>query len=139
MSTPANAITNAVQLPLFAAPGVLVPKLMHAGSDWTGQPYIYIDDSSVALRSKIGQGIIIDNVFGTGISGPLSVYDSLENVHFGAGYWTLNPLQLEMIGSSAATPMPMLASSTPKLLSAASTVSSSVSMLQAADPNVPSS
>jgi hypothetical protein len=116
----------------------MVPKLMHAGSDWTGQPYVYIDDSSVAIRSKIGQGIIVDDVFGTGISGPLSVYDSLENVHFGAGYWTLNPLQLEMIGSSAATPMPLLASTTPRLLSAASTVSSSVTALKQADPNVPS-
>jgi hypothetical protein len=133
-----NSITNTTQLPLFAPPGVMVPKLMHAGSDWTGQPYVYIDDSSVAIRSKIGQGIIVDDVFGTGISGPLSVYDSLENVHFGAGYWTLNPLQLEMIGSSAATPMPLLASTTPRLLSAASTVSSSVTALKQADPNVPS-
>jgi hypothetical protein len=133
-----NSITNPVQLPLFAPPGVLVPKTLYAGGNWTGQPYIYVDDSTVAIRAKIGRGIVVDNVFGTIVSGPLSVYDSLENVHFGAGYWTLNPLQLEMIGSSAATPMPLLAATTPKLLSASSTVAGSVSMLKQADPNIPS-
>lgn len=133
----ADAITNDQQLPLFAKPGALVPKLIHAGSDWVGQPYLYTDDSVVALRSKNGQGILVDNVFGTTISGPLAMFESLENIHFAGGYWTLNPTQIESIGSSAAIPVPVLVPSTPRLLSAAKTLKASVSSLQAADPSIP--
>lgn len=134
----ADAISNNEQLPLFAPVGTLIPKLLHSGQDWVGQPYVYTDNSSVAIRSKTGQGILIDNVFGTSISGPLSIYESLENVHFGAGYWTINPIQLESIGSSADIPVPFLVNTTPRLLDASQTVSNSVSSLKAADPTIPS-
>ena len=132
----ANPITTIVQLPLFAPVGTLVPKCLHYGTDWVGQPYLFTDDSSVAINSKLGQGILVDNVNGTSISGPTSFFESLENIHFGCGYFTINPVQLESIGSSAAFPVPFLVSSTPRLISAASTVSSSVSALQAADPSI---
>jgi len=139
MSTPATPlISNSDQLPLFAPAGTLIPKLIHSGTDWVGQPYVYTDDNSVALRSKTGQGLLIDNVFGISLSGPLSIFESLENVHFAGGYFTINPVLLEGIGSSAAVPMPFLVPDTPRLLSAASTVSSSVAALQAADPTIPS-
>lgn len=133
----ADSISNNQQLPLFAPAGTLVPKLIHAGQDWVGQPYIYTDDSTVALRSKTGQGIIVDNVFGTTISGPIALFESLENIHFTGGYWTLNPVQIESIGSSASIPVPTLVPSTPRILAAATAVASSVSMLQAADPSIP--
>lgn len=131
-----DSITNEVQLPLFAPVGTLVPKLIHSGTDWVGQPYLYTDDSSIALNSKIGQGILVDNVFGTSVSGPLSFFESLENIHFAGGYFTINPVQLECIGSSAAFPVPFLVPSTPRLFAAANTVSSSVSALKAADPTM---
>jgi hypothetical protein len=132
----ANAITNDVQLPLFAPPGTLVPKLIHSGTDWVGQPYIYTDQSTVALRSKTGQGILVDNEFGISMSGQLSIFESLESVHFAGGYFTINPLQLEAIGSSAAFPVPFLIPSLPRLIAAAGTVSNSVSALKAADPSM---
>lgn len=131
-----DSIVNDVQLPLFAKPGVLVPKLIHSGTDWVGQPYIFTDESSVALRSKTGQGVLVDNVFGTTISGPIAMFESLENIHFGGGYWTMNPVQIECIGSSSAIPIPTLVPSIPRLLSAASTVSNSVAALKQADPTM---
>jgi hypothetical protein len=138
MSSTPNAIVNNQQLNLFAKPGTLIPKLIHAGTDWVGQPYVYTDDSSVALRSKIGRGVIVDNIFGTTINGPIAFLESLENIHVGGGYWTINPTQLESIGSSASIPVPWLVPSTPRLLYAAQTVKSSVSLLQAADPSISS-
>lgn len=134
-----NSITNTEQLPLFAPPGTLVPKLIHSGIDWVGQPYIYTDNSTVALSSKTGQGVLVDNDFGIALTGPLSIFESLENIHFAGGYFTINPVQLECIGSSAAFPVPFLVNSTPRLLAAAATVSNSVSTLQTADPSIGSS
>lgn len=131
-----NSISNDVQLPLFAPVGTLVPKLIHSGTDWVGQPYVYTDQSTIALSAKTGEGILVDNDFGIAISGSLSIFESLENIHFGGGYFTVNPLQLECIGSSSAFPIPFLIPSTPRLLSSAATVSSSVSNLQAADPTM---
>ncbi len=132
-----NSITNGVQLPLFAPTDTLVPKLIHAGSDWVGQPYIYTDQSSVAVRGNTGKGILVDNEFGISISGSLSIFESLENIHFAGGYFTVNPIQLEAIGSSAAFPVPFLIPSIPRLVSAAATVKNSVSSLQQADPSIP--
>lgn len=131
-----SSITNPVQLPLFAPNGTLIPKCIHAGTDWVGQPYVYVDEDWAVMYSQIGQGFSADNVFGNTISGPLSIMESLENIHFAGGYFTINPVQLEVIGSSAAFPVPFLVNSTPRLLNAASTVSNSVSSLQAADPSI---
>lgn len=132
----ADSISNDQQLPLFARPGTLVPKLIHSGTDWVGQPYVFTDESSVAIRSKIGQGLLVDNVFGTSIQGPLSLFESLENIHVAGGYFTINPIQLESIGSSSAIPIPWLVPSIPRLLSAAKTVNDSVSSLKSADPSM---
>lgn len=133
-----TSIVNSIQLPMFAPPGTLVPKIIHSGSNWVGQPYVYTDDSSVAVRGADGQGILIDNTFGTTITGPTAFFESLENIHFSGGYWTINPVLIESVGSSAAIPMPFLVPTTPRILSAAQTLSSSVSTLQAADPTITS-
>lgn len=135
MTTP--AIANPSQLPLFPTPTAIVPKCLYAGTDWVGQPYVYLDGSSVALRSQLGQGITSDNVFGVTISGPIGIFETLENMHIGGGYWTFNPVQLESLASSASIPVPTFIPSTPRLLYAAQQVSNSVSMLQAADPSIP--
>lgn len=132
-----NAITNSDQLPLFPTTPVIIPKCVHAGTDWVGQPYIFMDQAAVAMRSKLGLGIVVDNVFGTTISGPTAIFENLENIHVGAGYWTFNPAQLESIGSSSAIPIPTFVPSTPRLLYAAQQVSNSVSQLQSADPSIP--
>jgi len=126
----ANPITTNVQLPLFAPTGTLVPKVIHSGTDWVGQPYLYTDDSSIALNSKIGQGVLVDNDFGISLSGSISIMESLESVHFAGGYFTINPIQLECIGSSAAFPVPFLIPSMPRLLAAAAAVQSSVDTLK---------
>lgn len=139
ISSVTSTIGTDTQLPLFpSAATTLVPKLMHSGTDWVGQPYVYTDTSSVALRSQLGQGVLVDNVFGTTLSGPIGIFESLENLHIGAGYWTFNPIQLECIGSSSSIPVPTFVTTTPRILSAAGTVGSSVSLLQAADPTITS-
>lgn len=133
------SVTTNVQLPLFPAPNTnLVPKLLHAGEDWTGQPYVYVDQNSVVVSGTPGQGIISDSDFGLTLTGPTAIFESLENIRFGGGYWTMNPTQLTCIGSSAATPVPLLVNSTPRILSSASTVSNSVSVLQSFDPSITS-
>jgi hypothetical protein len=132
------SITTNQQLPLFPKPTDIVSKVMHSGTDWVGQPYLYTDSSSVALRSQLGKGVLVDNVFGTTVTGPFSIFESLENMHINGGYWTINPMQLESIGSSSALPIPWLVPATPRILSSAQTISSSVSTLQSADPTITS-
>src|SRR5271168_2538570 len=90
-----NAITNPDQLQLFPTAATIIPKCTHAGTDWVGQPYVYYDQSSVAMRSKLGQGVAVDNVFGVTLSGPLAIFETLDNIHVGGGYWSFNPVQLE--------------------------------------------
>ncbi|MGC1582149.1 MAG: hypothetical protein WA766_11730 [Candidatus Acidiferrales bacterium] len=132
-----SAVTNPSQLNLFPTVQTIIPKCIHSGTDWVGQPYVYLDQSSAAMRSKLGQGVTVDNVFGVTLSGPLGIFENPENIHLGGGYWTLNPVLLESIGSCAAVPVPVLIPDTPRLLSAAQQVSSSVSTLQSADPSIP--
>lgn len=132
-------LTTDIQLPLFPAPNTsLIPKVLHAGEDWTGQPYVYVDESSIVLCTKPGQGVLADPVYGITLTGPIAFFESLENMKVGGGYWTINPTQLACIGSDAATPFPWLIKSTPRILTAASAVSDSVDVLQSYDPSVSS-
>ena len=97
--------------------------LLHAGAEWTGQPYAFMDDESVSLvageNDRPDRGITVTHKFGTQISGPMSFAEMPENMSFGCGYWRLNPMVLCCIGSSAALPVPMLVYGAPRILAAA--------------------
>ena len=99
------------------------PRMLHAGDEWQGQPYVYIDDAGVEItagKSDRGdRGLAVTSEFGTQITGPMSFSEMPQNISLGCGYWRLNPLVLACIGSSAAMPVPMLVYDTPNLLKAA--------------------
>ena len=100
-----------------------IPRLLHSGDDWDGQPYVYIDDNGVEVsagKSDRGdKGVSVTSEFGTQITGPMSFAEMPQSIAFGGGYWRMNPLLLTCIGSSAAMPMPVLIYSTPNILKAA--------------------
>lgn len=108
----------------------LMPKLLTSGTAYLGQPYVYIDENSVLVTSKPGQGILVDNVYGTTINGPVALFETLDNMKIGGGYWTINPIQLACIGSSAALPIPWLIPSTPRLLSSSTAIKNAVNTLK---------
>jgi hypothetical protein len=96
----------------------LAPKVIHAGDDWVGQPYVLVDSSSVRMNGGLQNGISISDEFGTILQGPISLSESPENISFGGGYWRINPMVTACIGSSAATPVPWLVNDTPEVLKA---------------------
>jgi hypothetical protein len=100
----------------------VIPRLLHAGDEWTGQPYVYLDDEGVEIAAgnddRGDKGITVTSEFGTQITGPMSFAEMPQNMSFGGGYWRLNPMVLACIGSSAAMPIPMLVYETPNLLKA---------------------
>lgn len=96
----------------------VTPKVIHAGDDWVGQPYVLVDENSVRMNAGLGNGISISEEFGTILQGPISLSESPENISFGGGYWRINPMVTACIGSSAATPVPWLVNDTPEVLKA---------------------
>ena len=52
------------------------PRLLHAGDEWDGQPFLYMDDAGVQIVAgeddRGDKGIHITSEFGTQITGPMS-------------------------------------------------------------------
>ena len=97
----------------------LQPKLLHAGDEYVGQPYLLVTDQAVALIGTPNSGGVADAPFGIGLHGRLSITEAPDRVSFAGGYWRINPMVLSCIGSSAALPVPWLIPSTPELIKAA--------------------
>jgi hypothetical protein len=97
-----------------------IPRMLHSGDDWEGQPYVYLDENGVEMAAGTSdrgdKGITVTSEFGTQITGPMSFAEMPQAISFGGGYWRLNPMALTCIGSSAAMPIPMLVYDTPNLL-----------------------
>jgi hypothetical protein len=100
----------------------LQPKMLHAGDQWQGQPFVFLSDGQVVLAGSLEHGISVDPEFGTHIQGPISLSDTPENISVAGGYWRINPMVLACIGSSAAMPVPWLVPSDPELLAGASDI-----------------
>ena len=92
------------------------PKVIQAGEQWDGQPYVYVGERCIVLAGQLGKGIIIDGNYGTTIQGPISLSEMPEYVSFGGGFWRVNPAVLASIGSSAAMNVPWLVHDEPELL-----------------------
>jgi hypothetical protein len=105
----------------------LQPKIVYAGDVWNGQPYIGVQQNSIAIYGSKPNGIVVTDKFGTTISGPISFSTMPDQIAIGGGYWRLNPLLLSCIPSTTATPVPVLVPSTPQLLSASTDLSNAQS------------
>jgi hypothetical protein len=96
-----------------------IPRLLHSGDEWQGQPYLYLDDTMAEIgagtNDRHDKGIAVTSEFGTQITGPMSFSEMPEHISLGGGYWRLNPMLLTCIGSSAALPIPTLVKGTPNL------------------------
>jgi hypothetical protein len=99
-----------------------LPRLLHSGETWEGQPYIFADKTGVEISAGESQrpdvGISVDAQFGTQVVGPFSIADMPQNISFCSGYFRLNPTLLSCIGSSSAMPIPTLVWGTPRVLAA---------------------
>jgi hypothetical protein len=100
------------------------PQKLMAGEEFVGQPYLIITDEGLAMVADPKKVISISPEFGITLSGIISFSAMPEQISIGGGYWRFNPLNLTCIGSSAATPVPMLAKATPRLLEANKALSS---------------
>jgi hypothetical protein len=105
----------------------LQPKVVYAGDVWNGQPYVSVQQNSIAIYGSKPNGIVVTDKFGTTFSGPVSFSTMPDQIALGGGYWRLNPLLLSSIPSTTATPIPVLVPSTPQLLSASMDLSSAQS------------
>jgi len=110
----------------------LSPQKMMAGNSYTGQPYIIAQQNGLAMVGDQKHVITVSPELGVTISGPMSLSAMPQQISFGGGYWTLNPLNLSMLPSSAVTPVPMFKSATPKLIRASSGLSGIVGAAEGA-------
>lgn len=92
------------------------PKIIHAGPQWDGQPFLAVSEGCIVLGGSLDHGIISDPQFGTTIQGPISLSEMPENISVAGGFWRINPAVLAGIGSSAAMNVPWLVPDEPELL-----------------------
>lgn len=110
-------------------PTALQTKVIYAGDEWNGQPYVSIAEDTINLSASKEQAIAISDKFGITIGGKLSLSMMPDQISIGGGYYRFNPLLLSLIPSTTPTPIPTLVKDTPRLLKASADVQSSVSGL----------
>lgn len=110
-------------------PKTLQTKVLYAGDEWEGQPYVAVEEDSIIISASKTSGIAMSDKFGVTIGGPISLSTMPDQIAMGGGYWRLNPLLLSCVPSTTPTPIPVLVKSTPRLLSAKDDVSGSRDML----------
>lgn len=108
----------------------LQPKVLHAGDNYVGQPYLIITENSIIVCGDLNHGIVVTPDFGIGLVGPISLTTSPDQVSFCGGYWRINPMVLSCVGSSAAMPVPWLVPGTPDLIQASQDMQSAVSGME---------
>jgi hypothetical protein len=123
-----NSIVSDQQIDIVTP--AVQPKIMYAGNEPAGQPYIAITDSAIGLIGDPNHGIIVNPDFGVGIVGPMSFMAGPEQISFSGGYWRVNPQVLSSIGSMSATPVPFLIPGTPALLQAASDIDNCMNQME---------
>ena len=114
----------------FANPTSGEPRFFHSGDEFTGQPYVLIDDEGVNLVGDRKNLISVDPGNGVLLAGDVSLSTMPDHLAFAGGYFRLNPLVLSTLPSTTPTPIPMLIKSTPKLLQGLSGQSSILGSLQ---------
>lgn len=98
------------------ADGKLSPKILQAGEQWNGQPYIAVTEDALILCGSLTHGLLTDSMYGTTITGPLSLSEMPEYMSIAGGLWRVNPAVLSAVGSSAAMNIPWLVHDDPELV-----------------------
>src|ERR1035437_3958321 len=102
----------------FANPTSGEPRFFHSGDEFTGQPYVLIDDEGVNLVGDRKNLISVDPHNGVLLAGDVSLSTMPDHLAFAGGYFRLNPLVLSTLPSTTPTPIPMLLNSPPICLQA---------------------
>lgn len=110
-------------------PKALQPKVLYAGDEWQGQPYLVVNESGINMVGDKTHGLVCDNKFGITIGGSVSFSMMPDQISIGGGYYRLNPLLLSCLASTTPTPIPTLVKDTPNLLKAKDDVQSSRDLL----------
>jgi hypothetical protein len=104
-------------------------KVLHAGDEFAGQPYLAIDENGFALVADAKKVLTLGPDFGINLSGLIHLAATPEQVSFAGGYWRINPLVLSGIPSTTPTPLPWLVPAVPRLLASSGDLSSVASGL----------
>jgi hypothetical protein len=89
-----------------------------------------VSEDGIQLVGNDKQVISVSDVFGIGLSGPISLSAMPDNVSFGGGYWRIDERVLSTLPSTSPTPIPWLKKATPKLLASSKDLKSIVSDLE---------
>lgn len=105
-------------------------KVLFAGDEYEGQPYLIVTEDGVILVGDSTQVVNVSPDFGVMLSGKISLSAMPDQISIGGGYWRLNPLLLSCIPSTTPTPIPTLVKADPELLRAKSDISDSLDFLK---------
>jgi hypothetical protein len=125
--------TLKVEIDALEDKAALQPKLLHAGDQFAGQPYLLISEDAIALVGDDKNVVNVNPDFGVQIGGKVSLSAMPDQVSFGGGYWRVNPTVLSCLPSTTPTPVPWLVKSVPELLRGADDATSG---LEAAEASV---
>ena len=106
-------------------------KVIYAGAEPTGQPYLIVTEDGIALVDDESNVISLNPDFGINLSGRIALACMPEQISIGGGYWRINPLVLSCIPSTSATPVPWLNKAQPRLLQSKDSLSSALSGMEA--------
>ena len=101
-------------------------KVLYAGSEPEGQPYLIVTEDGIALVGDESNVISINPDFGINLSGRIALAAMPDQISIGGGYWRINPLVLSCIPSTSATPVPWLQKAEPRILQSKDSLSSAL-------------
>lgn len=111
-------------------PTSLTTKIIYAGTEAIGQPYLVVTEDGLALVGDKKKVVTVGSDFGLSLQGVMSLSAMPEQISFGGGYWRINPLVLSTVPSTTPTPVPWIVKSTPRLLAASGDITGAVSGLE---------
>jgi hypothetical protein len=104
-------------------------KVMFAGDDYEGQPYLIVTEDEIIIVGDSTQVVNVSPDFGTMLSGKISFSAMPDQISIGGGYWRFNPLLLSCVPSTTPTPIPTLVKADPELLRAKDDISGGLDFL----------
>ena len=87
--------------------------LLHAGKTATDKAFAWFSENTIVISDSSGEyGVMVSDLYGTSIAGPLSILASPDQIRI-AGLWKVNPLVITSLPSTLYTPIPWLRQSIP--------------------------
>lgn len=111
-------------------PSAKQPKIIYAGDQYDGQPFLIVSEEDIALVGDKKNVISVNPTFGVLLGGRVSISSLPDQTSYGGGFWRVNPLVLSTVPSTTPTPVPWLVKDTPELLKAKKDVKSSVNYIE---------